>query len=405
MATPPAPEQRTLKSFLPKTAMGLAMLLFAMSIASAFSGAILYAYYEYRLGKTDDRVDAFEAGFGEAVDDAIAEIDQERDDAIGQVQTQLDDLEKFAASGETLSQIVEKTQASVWFVQTLDEAGAPSVGSAFVVFSDTEQSFLLTSYATVRAATVKPAPQVTVRKGEETLTATLASWDRAQRPRAAQHRQAEPRGAAVGRHRPALSIGDRVFAESGLGAAGGSISQGFVAGVSAEGIQHDAPVGASFQGGPLLNSSGEVLGLAKPALLAARLRPAGGVPRGADPQLVRQGDPLPRWAGPAGLIARDGASRTAGRHPAPSWWWSPPARSSWSGRRAPAGPAPPRTSVPSASVGDCFDPGSKPRRCRRFAASGTASIGAGSGELGDRHAPQRLLHEGLPAGGRGGCRR
>ncbi|MCU1498193.1 MAG: hypothetical protein JWM47_2146, partial [Acidimicrobiales bacterium] len=49
---------------------------------------------------------------------------------------------------------------------------------------------------------------------------------------------------------------------SGLGGAGGAISQGFVAGVSAEGIQHDSPVGAAFQGGPLLNSNGQVLAVA-----------------------------------------------------------------------------------------------------------------------------------------------
>lgn len=275
-------EPRTLRSFLPKSALGMAMLLFTMSIASAFSGAVLYAYYEYRLGKTEDRVDAFEVGFGDAVDEALKKIDEERDDAIGQVQTQLDDLEKFAASGETLSGLVEKTQASVWFVQTLDETGAPSVGSAFVVFSDTEQSFLLTSYATVAAATVKPAPAITVRKGEESLTATLASWDPPNDLALLSIDKPSLAALPWAPTDPPLSIGDRVFVESGLGAAGGSISQGFVAGVSAEGIQHDAPVGASFQGGPLLNSAGEVLGVASRHYS----------PLGFDPQAVFFGVPI-----------------------------------------------------------------------------------------------------------------
>ena len=43
------------------------------------------------------------------------------------------------------------------------------------------------------------------------------------------------------------------------------MSQGFIAGVSAQGIQHDAPVGAAFQGGPLVNSAGEVLAVASRA--------------------------------------------------------------------------------------------------------------------------------------------
>src|SRR3546814_10734268 len=94
-----------------------------MSIASAFTGAVLYAYYDYRLGQTEDRVDAFAAGFGEAVDEAVDEIESSRDEAVSQVQAQLDELERFAASGETLSGLLEQAAPSVWFVSTLDEAG------------------------------------------------------------------------------------------------------------------------------------------------------------------------------------------------------------------------------------------------------------------------------------------
>lgn len=280
-----------LRGRLPKTALGMAMLLFCMSIGSAFSGAILYAYYEYRLGKTDDRVDAFESGFGDEVDEAIGRIDKERDDALGQVQTQLDDLEKFAASGETLSGLLEQTKASVWFVQTLDESGAPSVGSAFVAFSDNQQSFLITSYTTVRASTAKPAPKITLRKGDETLEATLTSWDPPNDLALLTVQRASMPALKWAATDPPTQIGDRVFVESGLGAAGGSISQGFVAGVSAEGIQHDAPVGAAFQGGPLLNSAGEVLGVASRAYAPLGFAPEAvffGVPiRSSCSQVIR----------------------------------------------------------------------------------------------------------------------
>src|SRR3546814_2118487 len=117
-----------------------------MSIASAFTGRVLYADDDARRGRTEDSVDAFAAGVGEAVDGAVDEIGSSRDEAVSQVQAQLDELERFAASGETLSGLLEQAAPSVWFVSTLDEAGQPSVGSAFVVFSDTEQSFLLASF-------------------------------------------------------------------------------------------------------------------------------------------------------------------------------------------------------------------------------------------------------------------
>ncbi len=251
-----------LKRILPTTALGLAGLLFMMSIASAFTGAVLYAFYEYRLGKTEDRVDAFKASFEDKVTDAVDRISKERDAAVGAVQNELDDLEKFAASGQTLTSLLDKTAPSVWFVSTLDEAGQPSVGSAFVVFSDSAESFLLTSFATVRAATQQPAPKIIARKGDEQLEAALTSWDpendlallTLDRPSLPSLEWA-PKD-------PPLQVGDRVFVVSGLGASGGAISQGFVADVSANGIQHDSPVGAAFQGGPLLNSKGEVVGVA-----------------------------------------------------------------------------------------------------------------------------------------------
>ena len=56
-----------------------------------------------------------------------------------------------------------------------------------------------------------------------------------------------------------------MFSVSGLGAAGGSISQGFVADVSSAGVQHDAAVGAAFQGGPLISSNGEVVAVSSRA--------------------------------------------------------------------------------------------------------------------------------------------
>ena len=250
------------KRSLPTTALGMATLLFFMSIACAFTGAILYAYYDYRLGRTDARISTFETGFGSALNKALGRIDNERDLAVGQVKSQLNDLEKFAASGSTLTGILDKAKPAVWFVQTLDEAGQPSVGSAFVVFADNQQSFLLTSYTTVRAATTKPGPGITLKKGTDSMTAALTSWDPANDMALLTVNRPSLPALAWAPTSPASQVGDRVFVVSGLGGAGGAITQGFVAGVSAEGIQHDSPVGAAFQGGPLLNSAGQVLALA-----------------------------------------------------------------------------------------------------------------------------------------------
>ena len=89
-------------------------------------------------------------------------VQAEGETAKQDIRNQLDELQKFAASGSTLTGLLDKARPSVWFVSTLDQAGAPSVGSAFVVFSDNQTSFLLASYTTIQAATQQPGPAVTL---------------------------------------------------------------------------------------------------------------------------------------------------------------------------------------------------------------------------------------------------
>jgi S1-C subfamily serine protease len=53
--------------------------------------------------------------------------------------------------------------------------------------------------------------------------------------------------------------GDQLFVVSGLGAAGAAVTTGNVIDVSSSGLQIDADIGAAFQGGPILNRSGQVV--------------------------------------------------------------------------------------------------------------------------------------------------
>jgi S1-C subfamily serine protease len=247
---------------MPRTVLGMSALILSAAVGAAFSGTVLYAYYEYRLNLVDHRVAAFEARFKQNFDNAIGTIHAERDNAKADVQKELVPLQRIQAGGEVLQNLIKQVEPSVWFVHTVDEAGQPSVGSAFVVAADNNQSLMLTSFTTVRAATRKPGPDVLVRKGDQDIAATVYTWDE-QRDLAllvlSKPNMAKLAFAPVN---PPLKVGDRVFALSGLGGSGGAVSQGFVADVSGAGIQHDVPVGTSFQGGPLVNSKGEVLAVA-----------------------------------------------------------------------------------------------------------------------------------------------
>ena len=240
--------------------MGLTALVLAFAVGAAFSGAVLYSYYEFKKDRTEKRVASFVQGFDKRFGDALATIEAEAHNARAEIQAELEPLRKTRAGGQTLEALVKKLQPSMFFVSTLDEAGQPSVGSAFAVASDGQQTLLLASYTTVRAATRQPGPALRVRKGNEEVRATLWTW----------HEDRDLALITVDKGGVAtvpfaddqLRPGERVFAVSGLGSAGGGITQGFVADVSSSGIQHDAAVGQAFQGGPLVNSDGAVLAVA-----------------------------------------------------------------------------------------------------------------------------------------------
>jgi S1-C subfamily serine protease len=258
-------ESRLRQKILPRSVVGIVVLLLAASIGFAFGGTILFAYYQYRLDKVEDRVSEFVNGFEGRREDAIKAIEKEEAAARAEIGKELEPLEQLRASGATLKGLIDKVKDSVYFVETQNDFGQPQVGSAFVVTSDAERSYLVTSLSVVKSATKRPGPAILLRRGDEQVGATLHTWheerdlallivDKGSLPRLKWGPAGNP-----------PDFGQRVFIVAGIGGAGGSITQGAVADVSAAGIQHDAAVSGPFAGGPLLNSKGEVLGVATPA--------------------------------------------------------------------------------------------------------------------------------------------
>jgi S1-C subfamily serine protease len=251
------------RRLLPRSVLGITAVILAFSMGASLAGVVLYSYYAYRLSQNESRVNKFVSGFGDTVSKAEGSIKSAQDSATKEIQRQLAPLEQIAAEGGTLQALITKSQPALYFVHTLDESGAPSVGSAFSVASDTHQTLLLTSYTTVRAATHRPGPDVFVRHGGTETKVQVYTWQ--------EERDLALLILSVGNQAKLdfaadpPTIGERVFALSGLGSQGGAISQGFVADVSSAGIQHDAPVGPSFQGGPLVDSNGKVLGISSRA--------------------------------------------------------------------------------------------------------------------------------------------
>jgi S1-C subfamily serine protease len=247
---------------LPKTVKGMVSLIVAASVGAALSGTILYAYYQYRLNQTEQRVGSFVDGFDQRFKTATSTIQADQANAQAAIQRSLGPIQSVQSQGAAVANLLKQTQASVWFVHTVDTNGQPSVGSAFAVSSGNGKTLMVTSYATVQAATHQPSPTIYVRKGDTDTPATLWSWQPAKDLALLTVNRDNVKTVNFASGDAPLKVGDRVYAVSGLGASGGSITSGSVADASSNVIQSDAAVGTSFQGGPLINGQGNVVGVA-----------------------------------------------------------------------------------------------------------------------------------------------
>ena len=200
--------------------------------------------------------------------------------------------------------LAAKLAPSVWSVETLDSAGRPVAGSAFLAGSARDQGLLLTSLATVEAATHEPGPEITVRGTTFTGKATLWTWDEGRDlALLSVQRGTAPVPPWVGDD-PRLEVGDKVFAVGG----GARVTGGLVVRLAPDSVEHDIVIDDGLRGGPLVNVKGEVVGV------ASALYSPGGVPvdtvyagvpiRIACERVLKCGDTPPPTAAPTTTAAR-----------------------------------------------------------------------------------------------------
>jgi S1-C subfamily serine protease len=246
--------------FVPRSVKGIVAVLVAFSIGASLSGAVLFTYYDNRRTEAEKRATAFVKNFQQRFSNAEKVIKADTENAKAEIKEQIEPLKRIRAEGDTLESLVKKAAPSLFFIKSLDEAGNASVGTGFAVASDNDQTFILTSFTTVRSATMRPGPAVEIRQRDQTVKGTLWTWDESKDiAMIVLQKGGVPTLSFASRG--SVKTGERVFALSGLGALGAAATQGFVADVSSPGIQHDASIGTAFQGGPLVDSDGKVVGI------------------------------------------------------------------------------------------------------------------------------------------------
>jgi hypothetical protein len=248
---------------LPRSLLGVASLILAFAIGAGFSGVVLYSYYQYKLNQTDQKVNGLINGYKNQFTNAEADLNAAVAAAKANIAAQLKTVQEAQTSPTVIAALVKQVAPSVFFVHTLDQNGQPSVGTAFVISSSSNESLLITSYTTVAAATHAPGPPVYVKQANgNDVPVTVRTWD----PQYDLALLVLPRGGlnklVAAPNNPNPVPGDHLFAVSGLASAGAKVTQGTVIDVSASGVQIDVGIGSDFQGGPLVAQNGQVVAVA-----------------------------------------------------------------------------------------------------------------------------------------------
>jgi len=232
------PEPFWKRHFWPPSAYGAVAIALVLSVVVGLIGALIYVASEPTTTPTADPTDKA----------PVASADL----APGLRDTTTTKPEILSPEA-----LAKKVAPSVWTVDTLDEAGQPSTGAAFVAGSSPGQSFLLTSLAVVQSSTRQPSPDINVRNGSTTVKATLWSWQE----------DLDLAMLVIARTVPSITWvdddnapkpGDALFVAAG----GAGLSPGALTSITPTVIQHNIFTDEARRGGPLLTSKGQVVGMA-----------------------------------------------------------------------------------------------------------------------------------------------
>ncbi|MEZ5227637.1 MAG: hypothetical protein R2710_13475 [Acidimicrobiales bacterium] len=150
---------------LPRTVIGTSTMLLSFAVGVGASGAAFYAYYDNRLAENERQITSFVEGFDEQFSDATGALEEARSSSIEDIRGELGALSEFASDARGVIELPALVGPSVWTVETLDDAGATTTGSAFAVTGHNGGTALVTSLSVVRASTVAPSPTITLVKG------------------------------------------------------------------------------------------------------------------------------------------------------------------------------------------------------------------------------------------------
>ena len=199
------------------------------------------------------------AGLAWQVQQDDARVSAEQQQTVARLQAQITELQAQTSQQADWSKLAAQVEPSVFTIST--DAG---LGSGWVVRADASGSDLVTDYHVVADALASGIETVDVIQADRTLKGTIVHTDRTD-DLAVVHvtEKLTPLKPAVARPKVGATV---MVVGSPLGL-GGSVSIGLVSGYrSIEGsdyVQFSAPISPGNSGGPVVDSQGRVIGVAK----------------------------------------------------------------------------------------------------------------------------------------------
>ena len=234
--------------------------IFPLFVMAALLGAVLIGglsalYYGQQASDLKETTAAARRGLDTVVDDVNTAARRARRDINRQVNVARDDLSRE-------SPITSLADAGVYSLSATHAGGEVRVASAFTVFSNRNETFLISNYAAVATQDGGAVDTVEVFLPEQTVTVPVYSVDR---ERDLSVLVADGGPLPVLPWRPAdepVRLGDAIYALGVAGANTPAILAGQVAGASDQAIVPNLPLNAFLAGGPLVDGSGRVVGVA-----------------------------------------------------------------------------------------------------------------------------------------------
>lgn len=234
--------------------------IFPLFVMAALLGAVLVGgltalYY----GQQVSQLESTTAQAREGLDDVVTSVDEAAKSARKDINKQVNQArDEFSRD----SPVDSPAKAGVYSVSAKHAGGEVRVASAFTVFSNQNETFLITTYALVDDGNQGAIKSVDVFLPQQTVTVPVHSFDR---DRDLSVLIADGGPLPVLDWRPVeeeVRRGDAVYAVGVAGPETPTILEGRVAGISAQAIVPNLPMNEFMAGGPLVDGGGRIVAIA-----------------------------------------------------------------------------------------------------------------------------------------------